>query len=68
MAGIKIDQSIDICEVDNIETSTVECPSMTISSHPDNNDMVIIGVGARTYTVSGSELMTACDNAMTTER
>ena len=68
MAGIVVKQRIDVCEIDSIETMTVDRPTMEVNSHPENNDMVVIIVGSYEYTVNGSELIAACDNAMTTER
>ena len=68
MAGIVVKQTIEVLEVDLEEAQAVICPTMSIDSHPDDQDLVVIRIGVYSYTVKGSELIAACDNAMTTER
>ena len=61
MSRIKISQKITIYEIDDEEVADNE---LSINSHWNYDNFVILKIGNKDYTVDGDDLKTAIDNAM----
>jgi hypothetical protein len=66
MGRIDVKQKIKVYEVNDEEVKLGKDINMTVDSHRNDNDMVIVRVGRNRYTVDGDDLLTAIKNAMNT--
>ena len=66
MSEIIVHQSIEIYEVDDVDVPTDKEVQMGIHSHWALNDLVILEVEGKKYTVMGETLIIAVRNAMNT--
>lgn len=65
MGLIDIHQEIDIEEIDGKSTFDLR---LFINSHPDVEEWVGLVIGGHVYAVNGKVLITACKNALNTEK
>ncbi len=63
MARIKVEQEIDVYEVDGEDGEIGEGSIIKVNSHWSRDDFVVLEVGGKSYTVAGDDLETAITNA-----
>jgi len=63
MPRVEVKQKIDILEVDDNSVSDVQ---LTVNSHWQCEEYVVLGIGGKEYTVNASALLMACENATNT--
>jgi len=65
---IKVKQTVEIYEENDVEVSIGTSKSLGVESHWNHNERVILGFGEKRITVVGRDLITAIQNAMNTNR
>lgn len=60
---VKIQQQIKVYEKDGKEIAGGDVPTISVHSHWNHNDMVILVVEGKTVTVCGTDLIKAVNNA-----
>lgn len=65
---INVESKLPMYEVDGEKMKLLEMPKMTVKSHWNDNDMVVIEVGERSYTVVKKDLAAAIENATNINR
>lgn len=66
MNRIKVQSVMNIYEIDGKDTSGLELPKLTVASHWNRNNFVVLEVGGKRYTVEASDLRAAIQNATNT--
>lgn len=62
--GIKVDSEVECYEVDGKEVDIGgDSPKLRVLSHWNRNELVVLKVGSKTYTVVGDHLERAIANA-----
>ncbi len=63
MGRVEVTQKIVVYEIDDVEVNE---KTISINSHWNNDNRVVLRVGRHTFTVIGEDLKAAIDNAMNT--
>ncbi len=64
---IKVIQEVDVYEVDGEDAPVGKEIKVGVASHWNRNQLVVLVIGKKQYTVLGSDLKTAIENAENTE-
>ena len=64
MARLQIRQSVEVYEIDDEDVGIGENFYIGVDSHWNRDEMVVLKLGSKSYTVLGRDLKTAIDNAM----
>ncbi len=65
---ITVQNTIKLYEVDGVETRPIEPPSIRVDSHWNRNDMVVLLVDGKSYSVVAKALIAAVNNATNTAK
>lgn len=64
MVRVEIKQKVRVYEVEGKEALIGKGVTIGVDSHWNRRNFVVLAVGGKEYTVVGSDLKTAADNAM----
>jgi hypothetical protein len=65
---IKVENKVDLYEVNGTEVNVVPAPTVSICSHCINNKMIVIDMGNEKLTVKAADMLAAIANATNTSR
>lgn len=65
---IKVENKIELYEIDGNKTKAVPAPTIIVHSHWNDNNMIILDTGNNKITVKASDLIAAIANATNTSR
>ena len=65
---IKVENKINLYEVNGVEVNVVPEPTVIVSSHWNDHKMIVIDTGNNKITVKASDLLAAIANATNTAR
>jgi len=68
MGRMKVETRVECYEVDGTETPVMGDVSIAVLSHWNRDNMVVLKLGSKSYTVVGSQLERAIRNATNVER
>lgn len=63
MARINIKQEIQVYEVNDVEVPIGKEVTIRVDSHWNRDELVVLGIGRKRYTVVSEDLVTAIHNA-----